>query len=61
MTSIRTILKQKKRLKFIELFDIMSKEYIVVTFLSVLEMTKNDEIVIKQNKNFDDIFIEEKE
>ncbi len=59
--SIRNILKQKKKLKFIELFDIMSKEYIVVTFLSVLEMTKNNEIIIKQSKNFDDIFIEEKE
>ena len=55
---IRDILKEKKKLNFIELFDDFSKPYVVVTFLSVLEMTKNKEIIIKQENNFADIYLE---
>lgn len=55
---IREILKVKKKLKFIELFDDFSKPYVVVTFLSVLEMVKNREINIKQDNNFSDIYLE---
>ena len=51
-------LKEKKKLKFIELFEDFSKPYVVVTFLSVLEMTKNKEITIKQDNNFSDIYLE---
>lgn len=56
--TIREILKQKKKLKFLDLFDNFSKEYVVVTFLSVLEMVKNREINIKQDNNFSDIYLE---
>lgn len=55
---IREILKVRKKLKFIELFDDFSKPYVVVTFLSVLEMVKNREINIKQDNNFSDIYLE---
>lgn len=55
---IREILKVKKRLNFVELFDDFSKSYVVVTFLSVLEMVKNREINIKQDNNFSDIYLE---
>ena len=55
---IRDILKIKKKVKFIELFDDFSKAYVVVTFLSVLEMVKNREINIKQDSNFSDIYLE---
>jgi len=55
---IREILKVKKKLKFIELFDDFSKSYVVVTFLSVLEMVKSREINIKQDNNFSDIYLE---
>ena len=55
---IREILKVKKKMKFIELFDDFSKPYVVVTFLSVLEMVKNGEISIKQDNNFSDIYLE---
>ena len=55
---IREILKEKKKLKFIELFDDFSKSYVVVTFLSILEMVKNGEISIKQDNNFSDIYLE---
>ena len=55
---IRSILKEKKRVNFIELFDDFSKPYVVVTFLSVLEMAKNKEITLRQDNNFSDIYLE---
>ncbi len=57
-SSIRNILKSKKKVEFTELFTEYNKSYIVVTFLSVLEMTKDNEIDIKQENNFSKIFIE---
>ena len=57
-SSIRNILKSKKKVEFTELFTDYNKSYIVVTFLSVLEMTKDNEIDIKQENNFSKIFIE---
>ena len=58
VVKIRDILKEKKKVKFIELFDDFSKPYVVVTFLSVLEMAKNKEITLKQDNNFSDIYLE---
>ena len=58
MLTIRDMLKEKKKVNFIELFDNFEKPYVVVTFLSVLEMTKNREINIKQDNNFSDIYLE---
>lgn len=54
---IRNLLKEKKELRFEDLFEKNTKEYIVVTFLSILEMSKNKEIKIEQYNNFDDIVI----
>ncbi len=59
--SIRKILNNKRKIEFFELFDEFSKENIVVTFLSILEMTKNDEITLLQNDNFSPIIIERRE
>ena len=56
--SIRNILKDKDRVEFSDLFLEYNKSYIVVTFLSVLEMAKDKEINIIQNNNFDNIIIE---
>jgi len=55
---IRTILTKRKRVNFLELFTEVTKDQIVVTFLSILEMTKNNEINITQNDNFSPIMIE---
>lgn len=55
---IREILRNKKSVKFIDLFEDFSKSYVVVTFLSVLEMAKSREIVLKQENNFSDIYLE---
>ena len=59
-SEIRSILKTKKKVDFFELFEVINKPFVVVTFLSILEMTKNNEINIKQSKNFDKITIEMK-
>jgi len=57
---IRNILKIRKKIEFTELFDILTKENIVVTFLSILDMSKNNEILLKQDKIFSTIIIEGK-
>lgn len=54
---IRNILKTKKSINFVDLFDNYNKSYIVVTFLSILEMSKNKEIIIIQDNNFSGILI----
>ena len=58
IVKIRDILRVNKRVNFVELFDDFSKPYVVVSFLSVLEMVKSREINIKQDNNFSDIYIE---
>lgn len=55
---IKNILKKKSRVSFFELFEVKSKEYVVATFLAILEMAKNRELVIKQDNNFEDIICE---
>ncbi len=55
---IRNILTVRKRVNFIELFTEVTKENIVVTFLSILEMTKNNEVILTQEDNFSPIMIE---
>ncbi len=55
---IRHILKERKRVEFKELFEVLTRENIVVTFLSLLDMSKNSEITLKQDKIFSKIIIE---
>lgn len=57
-SGIRSILKEKKKAYLDELIEEYSKPYLVVTFLGVLEMVKEKDIVINQDKNFDKILIE---
>ena len=54
---IRSLLKSKKNVKFEELFEIRKKDYIVVTFLSILSMCKRQELEITQPGNFDEIYL----
>lgn len=56
--SIRNILKEKKKVLFTELFEENNISFIVVTFLSILEMAKEREITIRQDNNFNDITVE---
>lgn len=55
---IKRILRNKRRVSFFELFPVFSKEYVVATFLAVLEMAKNKELIITQDKEFDEIVCE---
>lgn len=57
-TDIKKVLTKRKKVSFFELFPVVSKEYIVATFLAVLEMTKEKEITITQDKIFSDIICE---
>ena len=58
---IRKILKHRKRVEFEELFEIVTKDYIVITFLSILDLAKKQEIFIEQDKNFSKIYLSYKE
>lgn len=60
-SQIRNILKKKKKVSFFDLFEIKTREYVVVTFLSILEMAKFGEITIIQEDNFNNIIIDSKE
>ena len=55
---IKNLLKTKKRVSFFELFPVVSKEYVIATFLAILEMAKSHELTITQNDTFDDIICE---
>lgn len=54
---IKDILKLKKNVEFEELFEIVTKDYLVVTFLSILSLAKKGEIDIKQDDNFSKIIL----
>lgn len=49
--------KIKGRRSFNDLFTVSDREHIVVTFLAVLELIKQKEIHIEQEKNFSEIFL----
>jgi segregation and condensation protein A len=54
---IKNILRNKTQVSFEELFEVITKEYVVVTFLSILELAKKQEVEIKQENNFDKIYL----
>lgn len=49
--------KTKSRTSFFDLFPVPVKEHIVVTFLAVLELMKQNEILVEQDTNFAEIFV----
>ena len=55
---IKKLLRVKGRVSFEELFPVVSREYVVATFLAILEMAKSNELTITQNDTFDDIICE---
>ncbi|MBE6144673.1 MAG: segregation/condensation protein A [Firmicutes bacterium] len=57
---IRTILKSRKKVEFTELFETYTKDYLVVTFLSILDLAKKQELIINQDNNFNKIYLEAK-
>ena len=56
--SIKDVLRVRGKAEFFELFEDFSRPYVVVTFLSILEMAKEKELKITQDNNFDKIYCE---
>lgn len=54
---IKELLKSKEQLSFTDLFEEKKLSFIIVTFLSILEMTKEQTILVDQSTNFNDITI----
>jgi len=57
---IKKILKNRSKVEFRELFEEFSKEYVVITFLAILSMSRKQQIEIEQESNFKNIIIKEK-
>lgn len=55
---IKNILKVRGKVDFYSLFTINTKEHIVITFLTILTMSKNKELKISQEDNFSPIIVE---
>lgn len=58
IVSIKDKLKVTKKMDFFDLFEEVTREYLIVTFLAILQMNKNDEINIYQEQNFGNIVVE---
>ena len=56
--SIKNKLKINKKINFFELFETKTKEYVIVTFLAVLELCSRGELKIIQEGNFENIVCE---
>ena len=55
---IKSVLKKEKKISFFKLFPVSTKEYIVATFLAILDMARNKELLINQEELFSDIIVE---
>ena len=58
---IFSLLKEKIRMNFYDLFNNSSRDYIVVTFLSILDLAKKQKIKLVQDNNFNNIVLSIKE
>lgn len=56
-TEIKNILSIKKKVEFTELFEEFNREYIIVTFLSILDLAKKQYLNIVQESNFQKIYL----
>ncbi|HAX74026.1 MAG TPA: segregation/condensation protein A [Firmicutes bacterium] len=57
MESLLKQIKYKKRVGFTTLFEQFDKEYVVVTFLALLELVKGNQITLTQDNYREDIYI----
>lgn len=55
---IREYISKRGNVKFTDLFEDYTKDLVVATFLSILDMCKQREITLKQDTNFGEIYIE---
>ena len=61
VNKMKNILRNKKKINFEDIFEVSTKEEVIISFLSVLEMVKKDEILLTQEGNFKNIVISLKE
>ena len=61
VNKIKNILRNKNKINFEDIFEVSTKEEVIISFLSVLEMVKKDEILLTQEGNFKNIVISLKE
>lgn len=61
VNKIKNILRNKKKINFEDIFEVSTREEVIISFLSVLEMVKKDEILLTQEGNFKNIVISLKE
>lgn len=54
---IRKILSIREKIEFLDLFEELNRDFVIVTFLSILTMSKNSEITLSQENNFSPIMI----
>ena len=57
---IKKYLFSHQKIEFTDLFQNFNKSYIIVTFLAVLELAKEEDIILIQDNNFSKIMIEQK-
>lgn len=57
-SDIRNYLRINKKAEFRDLFSIYSRSYVVVTFMSILELAREGDITILQAGNFANIYVE---
>lgn len=55
---IMEFISKRKNVKFTDLFEEYNKDVVVATFLSILDMCKTQEITLRQDSNFGEIYIE---
>ncbi|RWR15021.1 segregation/condensation protein A [Siminovitchia fortis] len=53
--------KSEARLSFSSFFYVPDKEFIIITFLAMLELMKSNAIIVSQNHNFDEIYLSARE
>lgn len=58
IVAIKKKLQVQGKMNFIELFEEITRPHIIVTFLAILQMSKNNEINIYQRNNFENIIVE---
>ncbi len=56
--SIREKLHKNKKINFFDLFEVKTKDYVIATFLAILEMSAKRELKIMQENNFSNIVVE---
>jgi len=56
---IKGVLKKKKKVVFTELFDEYDRSFIVVTFLAILDLVRKSGVLVSQDRNFNQIYIED--